>query len=332
MDTSTVIYIASGVGGGLALLCCCSICCVWGIAFHPGRRRRAPRDRRAPTVLLVGDSLTQATISCPWAEELARRVPNCHVENTGINGDPSYRILERLPDCIQRCSNLKVAIVLCGTNDTIAMLHPKLAATLYKGKLGDSPASVAAYESNLRALIKMLVRQEAGVIVISPPPLGEILPPAAAPLHPSYGPLAALPNELIGQVAAAAKRVAVEEECTYVPLYEELVQCLPTTLERAGRPPCEFNAGMAQLAQAALTVLKYKLLGRSWDSLSSCAHTHDCIHLNERGGAILLDLLMPRLLPLVPSAAASNATAAGNDTMRSAGQSIRTPLVDSGRT
>ena len=75
----------------------------------------------------------------------------------------------------------------------------------------------------------------------------------------------------------------------------------------AGRPPCEFNAGMGQLTLAAWSVLKHQLLGRSWDALSTCEHTHDAIHLNEAGGAILLELLTPILAPLAapPSAEAS---------------------------
>ena len=305
------------IGGFAVVLCsisCCCACTVWARAFSLGRRRRKPRKPEAPVCLLVGDSLTQGTISFDWADELSRRLPGLHFANTGVNGDPSFHILERLPGILQwsECARLKAAVVLCGTNDTVAMLHPKLANSLYRGKLGSSEGhsdgcSVDIFEANLRATVRLLLGKGALVVIVSPPPLGEVLPPAPAPSHPSFGPLTALPNALLAQLAAAAHRVSSEEGCAYAPLHEELIGRLSTALAAAGRPPCEFNAGMGQLTLAAWSVLKHQLLGRSWDALSTCEHTHDAIHLNEAGGAILLELLTPILAPLAapPSAEAS---------------------------
>ena len=310
MDAVGLAAIIGGVVGGSLLLSCCAACCVWGRAFSLGRRRRKPKAGTSQVVLLVGDSLTQGTISFPFSEELMRRFPTVHFVNSGINGDPSYRILERLPGCLKEpeCASLKAAVVLCGTNDTIAMLHPKLAETLYAGKLGDLRGrsagwvTVSIYESNLRAIVRQLRAKHAAVIIVSPPLLGEVLPPAPPPSHPSYGPLSALPNGLLAEIADAAKRVANEEGVVYVPLLEELSARLCTALSAPGRRAFEFDARMGQLTQAAWNVLKYKLLGRSWDALSNCEHTHDAIHLNERGGAVFLDLLEPALEKLVAEA------------------------------
>jgi len=305
-DHAVALTAAGVIGGSLVLLTCMAFgtaCCVLGKAFSPGRGCCTPHDSAAPVALLVGDSLTQGTISFHFAEELRRRFPALHVANAGVNGNPSFHILKCLPKCLQspECSQLKVAVVLCGTNDTIAMMHPELANMLYKGKLGDAQlgaaekSSVSIFESNLRAIVRLLLSKCASVIVVSPPVLGDVLPPAPTPLHPSYGLLSVLPNAALAEVAAVTKHVADEEGCVYVPLFEELSQRLPAALSALGRRPFEFDGRMGQIMLATPHVLAHDLLGRSWDALSTSVFTHDGIHLNERGGAILLELLVPAL-------------------------------------
>ena len=125
-------------------------------------------------------------------------------------------------------------------------------------------------------------------------------------------------NSLVAELAAAAERVAAQEMCAYIPLYEELTRRLPSALESTGRPPSEFTAFMPNLARCAVAVVQHKLLGRSWDEISTCVHTHDHMHLNERGGGVLLDLLMPGLEPL-------SAHSVAVEVERDTGTDIRVP-------
>ena len=312
MDNTTLALVVAGsTVGALLCCCCCGVCCVWGRAYSRGCRHKRHGNPDAPCVLLLGDSITQATISASFGDELARRFPSLSFVNTGINGDPSYQVLSRLPACFERpeAKNLKLAIILVGTNDTIAMLHPKLAGALYQGKLGPWDPTVDIYERQVIDMIAMLQQRGAEqVIVVSPPPLGDVLPPAPPPSHPQYGPLSHLPNGLLTELAAAAKR-AVETprwttRVTYVPLFEELTGRIPAALASSGREAEAFNARMGQLAKAAGSVLRHAC-GTPWDALSSSVFTHDAIHLNERGCGVLVELLSPLLAPL--SATASSA-------------------------
>lgn len=317
MDALTLALVVSGSTiGALLCCCCCAVCCVWRRAFGRGCRHKRHSNPDAPCVLLLGDSITQGTLSASWGGELAKRFPSLNFVNTAINGDPSYQVLTRLPECIMRpeVKNLKMAILLVGTNDAIAMLNPLLAGALYKekgvpgGKLGPWYPTVDIYERQVINIIFYLQQEGAEVIVVSPPPLGDVLPPAPVPSHPRYGLLSHLPNGLLTELAAAAKR-AVETprwklRCTYVPFFEELAGRIPAALASSGREAESFNARIGQIAKAAGSVLRYAC-GTPWDALSSSVFTHDAIHLNERGCGVLVELLSPLLEPLSTAAASA---------------------------
>lgn len=286
------------LGGASAICLFIAALYVLQRAYAPGRPRKPGRGK--PEVALLGDSITQGSISFPWADELSQRFPAIHFSNTGVNGDPSFRVLQRLPGCL--VPRPVAAVVLCGTNDAIAMLHENLAGALYEGKLGGVAPSVEAYQRNLRAIVRHVRAAAVDLVaVVSPPPLGDVFtgPP---PVHPQHGALTAAPNDVVRRLSDAAQAVALQEGCEFVPLFTELEGCI----ELSARARVGFDCSNSQLLRSATAALRVAA-GGSYDGASICEYTHDAIHLNERGGAILLRLLSPimeRLAQSLPPAAA----------------------------
>jgi lysophospholipase L1-like esterase len=248
-----------------------------------GGPAEALRDPRQPGVLRVvcaGDSLTHGTMSFDYVQALRERLPTARLFNAGVNGDLAFNLAERLPEIV--ACDPDVVVVLIGTNDLCGAENPAVAMRQRRQKRLPQMATQDFFEAQLqRLLVGLAAQTKAKVIVVTPPLLGEDL------THGAHARLLAL--------AARADEIARRHGATVVPFHEAMASALVAS-GHVGRPG--FHAGARELTWMAMVPLQRHLLGWSYDRIAA-SHglwgSADLLHLTERSGGILVELLVPLL-------------------------------------
>jgi lysophospholipase L1-like esterase len=262
-------------------------------AFRPPRNSPAAYRRSSagaaaarPVVVFAGDSLTHGHVSHDWVAELGRRIPDMVPVNAGINGDLSENLVRRL-DVLLDCRPV-ASVVLIGTNDILGTLSPGLAKQQARAKTVRAPRSLATYADHLRQIVLRLGAR-GPVFLVTLPPLGEDLTTAAHALVVQY-------NGVIAQVARDAQTASPELGPIHViPFHQALLGLLAgkSTPPRPG-----FAPGARELWWMIKSPVWHYVLGRRWDAIAASnglALSPDLIHLGERAGMVLVDLLAPAL-------------------------------------
>jgi lysophospholipase L1-like esterase len=112
----------------------------------------------------------------------------------------------------------------------------------------------------------------AWIAVLSMPMLGEDLESAI--------------NQRVGQYNAALREIASAKSVAYLPLHETLVAGLP-----AGATPPPYRGRLLPMLTA---IFRHLLLRTPWDAISAAnglTFLTDHVHLNERGAAVIADLI-----------------------------------------
>lgn len=206
-----------------------------------------------PVVVAAGASMTRGTLGADWVGAVRDR--GHRVVNAGVNGHTTADLLARVDADVVACRPDAVTLLI-GTNDV----------------RGDVP--LAEYRDNLGAIVaRVRAGTTARIALLSLPPLGEDLD----------GDL----NVKLRAYNAAIEETATETGASYLPVHERMVDVLR---EEGGEPtPFGFDFGVAYLAAA-----EHYLLGREWDEVARDNGLRllvDHIHLGDRGGAIVADLV-----------------------------------------
>ncbi len=232
-------------------------------------------DRRK-VVVCMGDSLTQGNASYDYVHELARRLePSGYtLLNAGINGELAWNLLQRI-DAVVRCEPAYV-VVLVGTNDALACESEWAAANYVRRmKLPQLP-NEDFFRQSYSALLDALDEAECTrAIVVTLPPLGE------------------RPGEPIDAIVAR-QNAFIEEQASSrggacLPLHRGLEDVLARD-DRDDRPKFDARASRRLILKAIFC--RYLL---SWrDRIAEhngMTLLTDMVHLNERGGRILVDVV-----------------------------------------
>ncbi|GAA0940170.1 SGNH/GDSL hydrolase family protein [Actinocorallia libanotica] len=210
-----------------------------------------------PVVVAAGASMTQGTLGANWVGALRERPEyrGYAFVNAGANGDTSGGLRERVDSDIVACRPDAVTI-LVGANDVL------------------DGVPLAEYRANLGAIVERIkAKTSARVALLSLPPIGEDL---GSPR-----------NRDLGGYNAAIKETAARVQADYLPLHEQAVDFLRRN--GGGGTPYGFGFTTAFAAGA-----EHYLLGRSWDAVSRGNGLQllvDHLHLNDRGGAIVTELV-----------------------------------------
>jgi lysophospholipase L1-like esterase len=233
-------------------------------------------DRRK-VVICMGDSLTHGNASYDYVHELARRLePSGYtVLNAGINSELAWNLLQRADAVVE--SEPAYVVVLVGTNDARGS-ESEWAARSYvrRMKLPQSPDEDFFRES-YRALLDRLADSECTrMILVTLPPLGER----------NDEPV----DAVLARFNAIIEQEATERDLSCLLLQTALREALAGGT--ANDPPAYDARRSERLVYQA--VLQRHLLGWSWDRIAErngMALLTDMIHLDERGGRILVDLV-----------------------------------------
>jgi len=243
-------------------------------ARAPERWSESLRPASGPVVLCLGDSITHGHLGSDWTELLARR--GLCVVNGGINGELAWNLVQRVDRAL--ACRPDVVTVLIGANDAMGA-HDEASGRRYVKlvKLPRMP-DLVWYEENLRALVRQLRdRSEARIALMSLAPIGE---DPEAPIA-----------TLIGECNAAIARVAEDLGVELLPLHEHLAARLVESSQLTDR---KYVAGVrGTMLMVGAGALHY-LLGMSWDRIADrrgLTLTIDLVHLNDRAGAVVADLV-----------------------------------------
>jgi lysophospholipase L1-like esterase len=243
-------------------------------ARAPERWSELLRPESGPVVLCLGDSITHGHLGSDWTDLLASR--GLSVVNGGINGELAWNVVQRLDRAL--ACRPDVVTVLIGANDAMGA-HDEDSGRRYVRRVNlPRLPDLEWFEENLRVLVRRLREGcEARVALMTLAPIGE--DPGA--------PIAALVEESNTIIARVAEDLGVE----LLPLHDRLVALLAET---SGAPQHRYLPGMRnRIRMVGAGVLHY-LLGMSWDRIAArrgLAVTVDLVHLNDRAGTVVADLV-----------------------------------------
>lgn len=248
--------LAAATGGLLA----CAAALGW-VVFRRPPVNPPLRGGSSPVVVVAGDSLVHGTVGTDWVAALRRR-SDCRgldLVNAGRNGDTCADLLERIGrDVLDR--RPAEVVVMIGTNDLLGGAGPE------------------RYRERLGAIVEVLrTGSRARIALASLPPFGE------DPDSPS--------NQRVRAFNAVVAELARGVGADYLPVHERMVEVLR---ERGtGAPAFGYRVGLA-----FRSAVRHLLLRHSWDGIARGRGLHllvDHLHLNDRAGAIVADLVAGHL-------------------------------------
>jgi len=243
-------------------------------ARAPERWSESLRPASGPVVLCLGDSITHGHLGSDWTDLLASR--GLTVVNGGINGELAWNLVQRVDRAL--ACRPDVVTILIGANDAMGT-YDEASGRRYL-RMVDLPRlpDLEWFEENLRLLVSQLrERSEARIALMTLAPIGE--DPRA--------PIAIL----VGKCNAIIERVAEDLGAELLPLHDRLAALLG---EASGAQRHSYAPGpRGTIRMVSAGVLHY-LLGMSWDRIAArrgLALTVDLVHLNDRAGAVVADLV-----------------------------------------
>ena len=234
------------------------------------------RGRRPDTKTLVvcaGDSITNGVGSADWVEVLQQRLGGDGYEfvNAGMDGNLAWNVLQRLDDVIA-CQPDAVTL-LVGTNDINGTQNQEWEDRYRKGqKIPEKPTLEWYIENVERILDRLQNETDAQIALIEIPILGEDL--------------GSVLNQRVIAYNEALKKLAEDKHIPLLPLHAQLTAALPPNHTP---PPYK-----GKLIPILIAVMKHSIIRQSWDQIAKSDGLYlltDHIHLNDRAGSILADLV-----------------------------------------
>jgi lysophospholipase L1-like esterase len=230
-------------------------------------------------VACLGSSSTAAKGSFNWIGALEQRPHNTAYRfyNFGVGGDLAYNGLERLKDVID--CHPDIVIIHLGGNDVLTSVSKKMLWFLRRWKHIPADPSPAWYRENMLAIIRRIKTDtKARIAICSLQPIGE--DPA------SSNPFQAEINRLTAEYNAVIRQIAREENAYYIPFYERMQEQIQAS---PGKAFTAFN-----FLPFYYDAFEQFILRRSLDDISrrnGWTFHIDGVHLNSRGGNMLVDLV-----------------------------------------
>jgi lysophospholipase L1-like esterase len=236
------------------------------------------RDSKS-RVLFLGDSIFHGRIGPSWIDDYRQANPNKHVINAGINGDLSFGVRNRLVSNLHQTLP-DVVVLMVGTNDAMGSFTDGMAGgALYVVMGAPQKPTVAWHMENLEYILATL--RDRGIqhrAVLTIPPLGEVRNSPA--------------NQLVGVVNKNIAKLAKSTETTLIDLNAELWKNIDL-LGGAHAATKEFDG--ISLWKQIFGSLLHNVFGWSWDDVGEYNNkllmSMDNIHLSNRGGAVLRELV-----------------------------------------
>ena len=227
-----------------------------------------------PVVVCCGDSITHGHIGYNWVGSLRDKDPSKIYINAGINADLTWNLNQRLGDIIKH--NPDYITILIGTNDAIGSQPVKLIQDYYiQTKNLPKTPSIDWFEEQIEIFIKKIKENTSAKIAISTLPwLGEQEDASIINVIKSH-------NDIIRSMASRYELSVLDLFAKFSDQIDKNHSVPYTTSE------------LRRLRGLRAVILHY-IFGWSWTKIGEkyklkllCDH----IHLNERGGNIMENLV-----------------------------------------
>ena len=243
-------------------------------ARAPERWSESLRPDSGPVVLCLGDSITHGHLESDWTSSLASR--GLTVVNGGINGELAWNVAQRVDRAL--ACRPDVVTVLIGANDAMAA-HDEASSRRYVRMSNlPLPPDLKWFEENLRELVRRLrERSQARIALMTLAPIGE----------DRQAPIA----DLVGQCNTIIARVAEDLGVELLPLHDRLLALLTAS---PGAPRHVYAPGMRNMLRMVTAGVLHYILAMSWDRIADrrgLTLTIDLVHLNDRAGTVVADLV-----------------------------------------
>ena len=219
------------------------------------------------TVIVAGgDSLTHATLSSDYLAMLRLKpeISRFEIVNAGQNGETAEGLLKRLDRDILLCDPAIITILI-GTNDAI--------------RSKDINVTLEKYRKIMTELVQCIKSKSAArIILISIPPLGENLQSEK--------------NREIGQFNAILKSLSSENDLDYLPYNEKLTAIIAAS---GTKKYDQFVFSALMIFKSAFKKIYQRLSYNEISAGNGLTVLNDGVHLNDKAGNILADLLAAHL-------------------------------------
>ena len=125
-------------------------------------------------LVCFGDSITQGTIGDAYVRLIAAQMQHLEVINSGIDGDTTYNLFQRLDTAVLQ-HNPDAVLIMVGLND-FGTAYGELLSRVYYRRLKKVPIAIdiPAFETLYDGIIQRVVRAGILVILCTPTTLGEV--------------------------------------------------------------------------------------------------------------------------------------------------------------
>lgn len=232
-----------------------------------------------PTLVCLGDSITQGGLGADWVGGLRRRLGDgVLVVNGGVGGQVTWSLRQRL-DEVARCRPAAITLMV-GSNDAVGSLGDRWAAYYERSLKLPQPPIESWFAEQYDALVAELAAITPRLACMTLAPLGEDPGSSAGAVVQRY-------NELI-RVSAARHGADVLD--VHATLRELLTQA------GVGHGPAFVGSLSKFVSWMMGSAIGHPVLGRSWDRVAQrrgLVLTSDTIHPSDRAGEAIVDLVEP---------------------------------------
>jgi acyl-CoA thioesterase I len=223
-------------------------------------------------IVCFGDSITRGQFSFNWVKRLSNEFTNHTFINSGINGELTYHLLQRVDDVKNQYPDL--IFILVGTNDIYSITSETTTKRYVKNAKLPQVPSKDWFVKNLNQILLELSTMKSKIVLITIPPLGEDLNHFA--------------NQWVRDYNREIAQLKEKYLCDTIDLHEKMVNYLKEN------HPGEAVQLKLSLDLVIKAIFKKIFLFYSWDKISKSfglTLTTDTIHLNETSGLMLTDLI-----------------------------------------
>lgn len=247
-------------------------------------KRLPQEDSRAGVVVFMGDSITHGRVGVNYVDMVEKQFEGENLDfiNAGINSELAWNNLQRVDEIIQ--CRPDIVTVLIGTNDANAtMAEDTMKSYVRRMKLPRKLDNIW-YRESLKSLVSQLKTEtNAHIALLSIPTIGEEAD------HPAF--------IRSSEYSMIVKEVAEEENVTYLPLHEKMVELLQNSPRKAIYPYEKNYIGIYKV------IISRYLLRNSWDYLAEktgfSLHV-DYLHLNTAGARLVAKLISEFIQTVLP--------------------------------
>tara|TARA_S200000501_G_scaffold315545_1_gene307913 strand:- start:58 stop:819 length:762 start_codon:yes stop_codon:yes gene_type:complete len=239
------------------------------------------QDNVKPVVVCCGDSITHGHIGYDWVGSLRKKDNSKVYINAGINADLTWNLNQRIDDILKH--NPDYVTILIGTNDVIGSQPVKLLQDYYIETKGLPKIPTKDwFEEQIEIFIKTIKNETSAKIAITTLPwLGER---KDAPIV-----------NVIREFNVIIKNLAIKYDLTLLDLFKKLEENIEDNNNRTNFDvSIPYTTSEIRRLRGLRAVILYYVFGWSWNDIGKKYNLQflcDHIHLNERGGYIMEDLV-----------------------------------------